>query len=174
MPAIANAWPLCVTLDRLQTLTMDWQILKDKIYYWDGSWRDIYVHNTTKEDWQTWADFVNTNYRTSFHIYDTETRNDKVDLTKILDYWNGTKENCSTATVYIDDIQVNAHFFTDEEIENDITPNEINSLDDHNKLMDYMTRLSKVLNKTVVLTPENQSDFVLISVDKDEIKINLY
>lgn len=153
---------------------MDWQILKDKIYYWDGSWRDIYVHNTTKEDWQTWADFVNTNYRTSFHIYDTETRNDKVDLTKILDYWNGTKENCSTATVYIDDIQLNAHFFTDEEIENDITPNEINSLDDHNKLMDYMTRLSKVLNKTVVLTPENQSDFVLISVDKDEVKINLY
>jgi hypothetical protein len=84
------------------------------------------------------------------------------------------KENCSTATVYIDNIQVNAHFFTDEEIENDITPNEINSMDDHNKLMDYMTRLSKVLNKTVVLTPENKSDFVLISVDKDEIKINLY
>jgi hypothetical protein len=47
-------------------------------------------------------------------------------------------------------------------------------MDDHNKLMDYMTRLSKVLNKTVVLTPENKSDFVLISVDKDEIKINLY
>jgi len=85
---------------------MDWQILKDKIYYLDGSWRDIYVHNTTTED--------------------------------------------------------------------DIAPNEINSLADHNKLMDYMTRLSKVLNKTVVLTPENQSDFVLISVYKDEIKINLY
>lgn len=153
---------------------MDWQLLKDKVYYWDGSWRDIYVHNTTREDWQIWADFVNTNYKTSFHIYDTEARKDKVDLAKILDYWNGIKENCSTATVYIDNIQVNAHFFTDEEIENDITPNEINSMDDHNKLMDYMTRLSKVLNKTVVLTPENKSDFVLISVDKDEIKINLY
>jgi hypothetical protein len=76
-------------------------------------------------------------------------------------------------TVFIDNIQVNAHFFIAEEIENDITPNEINSIDDHNKLMNYMTNLSKVLNKTVVLTPENEADFVLISVDKDEIKINL-
>ncbi len=41
---------------------MDFQKLKDKIYYSDGSLRDIYVHNTTKEDWQIWADFVNKNY----------------------------------------------------------------------------------------------------------------
>lgn len=152
---------------------MDWQILKDKIYNWDGSYRDIYVHNTTKEDWQIWADFVNKNYKTSFHIYDKEEKKDKVDLTKIFDYWKGTQENCSTATVFVDNIQVNAHFFTEEEIENDITPNEINSIDDHNKLMNFMTNLSKVLNKTVVLTPENQAETVLISVDKDEIKINL-
>ncbi|GAB2842799.1 hypothetical protein [Ferruginibacter profundus] len=152
---------------------MDWQILKDKIYNRDGSYRDIYVHNTTKEDWQIWADFVNKNYKTSFHIYDTEVKKDKVDLTKIFDYWNGTQENCSSATVFIDNIQVNAHFFIAEEIENDITPNEINSMDDHNNLMNYMINLSKVLNKTVVLTPENEADLVLISVDKDEIKINL-
>ena len=152
---------------------MNWQILKDKIYYWDGSWRDIYVHNTTREDWQIWADFVNKNYKTSFHIYATEVREEKVDLTKIFEYWSGTQENLSTATVYIDNIQVNAHFFTDEEIENDITPAEIKSIDDHNKLMNYMTNISKALNKTVVLTPENQADIVLISVDKDEIKINL-
>jgi hypothetical protein len=152
---------------------MDWQILKNKIYNCDGSYRDIYVHNTTKEDWQIWADFVNKTYKISFHIYDTEVKKDKVDLTKIFDYWNGTQENRSTATVFIDNIQVNAHFFIAEEIENDITPNDINSMDDHNKLMNYMTNLSKVLNKAVVLTPENEADFVLISVDKDEIKINL-
>ena len=55
----------------------------------------------------------------------------------------------------------------------DIIPDEINSIDDHDKLMNYMTRLSFALNKIVVLTFENQADIVLISVDKDEIKISL-
>jgi hypothetical protein len=54
-----------------------------------------------------------------------------------------------------------------------IIPDEINSIDDHDKLMNYMTRLSFAPNKIVVLTPENQADIVLISVDKDEIKISL-
>ena len=153
---------------------MDWQILKEKIYYWDGSWRDIYVHDTTKEDWQIWADFVNKNYKTSFHTYDREVRTNNVDLTQIFDYWDGLRENCSTATVYIDNIQVNAHFFTDQEIENDITPEEINSIDDHNKLVNYMIGLSTLLNKIVVLTPENAPDIILISVDKEKIKINLH
>ena len=152
---------------------MKWQILKEKIYYWDGSWRDIYVHDTTKKDWQIWADFVNKNYRTSFHIYDTEVRTDNVDLTKVFDYWAGLQENCSTATVYLDNIKVNAHFFTDEELENDITPDEINSIEDHNKLVEYMVGLSTALNKNVVLTVENAPDIVLISVNGNKIKINL-
>lgn len=153
---------------------MDWQELKDKIYYGDGSLRDIYIHNTTKKDWQLWADFVNTTYKTSFHIYETEVRENKVDLSKIFDYWNGVHEYCSTATVYVDNIQVNAHFFTEEEIENDIAPSQINSIADHNKLLDYMKNLSKILNKPVTLTPENQANFVLIFVDIDDIKINAY
>lgn len=151
---------------------MDWEELKDKVYYWDGSWRDIYIHHTTEEDWQLWADFVNKNYKTSFHIYETEANESKVDLNKIFEYWNGVHEYCSTATVYVDNIKVNSHFFTEGEIENDITPAEINSIDDHNKLIGYMKSLSKLLNKPVHLTPENRSEIVLISVDRDEVKIN--
>jgi hypothetical protein len=62
---------------------------------------------------------------------------------------------------------------TEEEIENDITPKEVNSLDDHNKLLEYMKGLSKVLNKQVILTPENQPNFILISVDNNIVKINI-
>ena len=152
---------------------MNWQALKDKIYYCNGSLLDIYVHNTTKEDWQIWADFVNQNYKTSFHIYDTDAREDKVDLNKILDYWNGKHDNCSTATVFLDDIQLNAHFFTDEEIENDISPNEFNSMADHDKLIEYMVGLSKLLDKRVILTPENNKEIVFVTVDKDKVEINL-
>lgn len=151
---------------------MDFQKLKDKIYYSDGSLRDIYVHNTTKEDWQIWADFVNKNYKTSFHIYETEVKEDKVDLSRIFDYWNGLHDNCSTASIYIDDIQVNAHFFDDIEIENDISPKEIKSIEEHKKLLNYMVGLSNALNKKVILTPENEPNVVLISVDNGKVSID--
>lgn len=151
---------------------MDFKKLKDKIYYSDGSLRDIYVHNTTKEDWQIWADYVNENYRTTFHIYETQVQQGKVDLSKIFDYWKGIHDNCSTATVFINDIQVHAHFFSDQEIENDISPKEIKSINEHNKLINYMVGLSNALGKEVILTPENQPNIVLISVYKDEIVIN--
>lgn len=31
---------------------MNWTDLKNKIYYWDGSWRDIYVLQTNRDDWK--------------------------------------------------------------------------------------------------------------------------
>ena len=151
---------------------MDWQKLKDNIYYSDGSLRDIYVQNTTKDDWQTWADFVNTNYKTSFHIYETEVKEGTVDLSKVFDYWNGVHDTCPMATVYVGDILVNSYFFGDTEIENDITPKEINSIEDHNKLLEYLIGLSKALNKKVILTPETTPETILISVDKDNVEIN--
>ncbi len=148
---------------------MNWQALKDNIYYLDGSLRDIYILNTTKEDWKIWTDFVNRNYKTSFHNYETETTKDNIDFSTMLDYWNGERDSSGMATVYVDNIIVNAYFFDHQEIENDITPKEFNSIDDHERLIKYMTGVSKALNKRVVLTPENSKEIVLLSVDKGEI-----
>jgi len=44
-------------------LNMNWQTIKDKIYYGDGTLRDIYVLNISKEDWAKWIQFVNQNCR---------------------------------------------------------------------------------------------------------------
>ncbi|MCB9251298.1 MAG: hypothetical protein H6605_02430 [Flavobacteriales bacterium] len=151
---------------------MNWQQLKDKVYYCDGSLRDIYVHNTTKADWQIWAEYVNQNYKTTFHIYDTDVRVGKVDLKIVLDYWTGKLDNCSTATVLLDDIQLNTHFFSENEIENDIAPQDINTIADHYKVIKYMVGLSNALNKRVTLTPENTPDIVHISVLKEKVEIN--
>lgn len=30
--------------------------LKDKIYYWDGSWHDIYIVQSSRADWKRWVD----------------------------------------------------------------------------------------------------------------------
>jgi hypothetical protein len=57
---------------------MEWKELKEKVYYLDGSLRDIYIHNTTKEDWKIWADFVNEHYRISHHFFETDTDENKI------------------------------------------------------------------------------------------------
>jgi hypothetical protein len=85
---------------------MDWQQLKKEIYYCDESLRDIYVHNTTKDDWQIWADFVNENYKTVFHIHETEVKSGKVNLQRVFDFWAKKHDICSTAKTYIDTIKL--------------------------------------------------------------------
>jgi hypothetical protein len=60
-----------------------------------------------------------------------------------------------------------------QEIENDIDPKEIETVEDHYNLVSYLTNISKLLNKSVILTAENQRDLVYISVDKDNVKINV-
>ncbi len=152
---------------------MNWDDIKNKIYNWDGSWRDIYVHETNHQDWEKWIDFVNSNYQIEWNIFENESSRDKIDFQIIKDYWSGKGENCSTANVFIDKIQINAHFFDDSEIENDIDPREFNSIEDHNNLIDYMTSLSKTLSKYVYLTPENCPEIRLIKVNGDSVELNV-
>lgn len=152
---------------------MDFQKLKDKIYYCDGSLRDIYILHTDIDDNRKWTEFVNENYTIKWFNGLTQENESKIDFEVVRGYLNGDHDLCSSASVFLDKIQINNHFFVHTEIENDISPKEINSIDDHNKLITYMTGLSKVLEKKVVLTPENEATIALITVDKDEIDINI-
>jgi hypothetical protein len=151
---------------------MNWTELKEKIYHWDGSWRDIYVLKTCRADWKKWVDFVNQNYRIEWFNGKTEKNENKIDFNTIEEFWNGDHDLCSTAKVFIDKIQINAHFFADSELENDIDPREFNSLEDHNKLTKYMSDLSVLLDKEVILTPENEHETILFKVNKNNIEFN--
>ena len=149
---------------------MDWKDLKNKIYYWDGSWRDILVLKTNRSDWKIVVDYVNENYRIQWFNGKSGQDENKVDFSVIEGFWDGNFDLCSTANVFIDKIQINAHFFDDTEIENDIDPREFNSIEDHNKLVKYMRDISKLLGKEVVLTPENDREVVLFKVYMDNIE----
>lgn len=148
---------------------MNWTELKDKIYFWDGSWRDIYVLNADKSDWKKWVDYVNQNYQIDWFNGKTERDENKIDFNVIEEFWEGNQELCSTAKVFVNKIQINAHFFANSEIENDIDPREFNSIEDHNTLIKYMTDLSILLDKAVILTPENCHEITLIKVLKSDV-----
>jgi len=152
---------------------MNWQKLEENIYYMDGSLREIYIHGTTKNDWFVWAAFVNENYKTLFYNSENKEIDDKIDITKAFEYLEDPDKGRCHASIFIDDIQVQAYFFAEEEIENDISPVEIKSVDDHLKLANYMINLSKLLNKKVILTPENSPEIELIIVSCNDVKVNL-
>lgn len=147
-----------------QESKLDWQKIKEEIYYWDGSLRDIYVVGTTKGDWKKWVDFVNENYRVSFTEYDTETVYDKIAWTIIEERFAGNYDLAYRASFDVGDIILNTFFFTEEQIENDITPSEITTLEAHEQLMNYMQAVASLLNKPVRLSNENHPEQILIEV----------
>jgi len=149
---------------------MNWTDLKNKIYYLDGSLRDIYVAQTNCDDWRKWTDYVNENYGIDWHNGKANKNENQVTFNVIEDYWSGKHDLCSTAKIFIDEIQINAHFFDDIEIENDIDPREFKSIGDHNKLVKYMTDIAKILDKEVILTPENEHETILFKVNKGKIE----
>ena len=151
---------------------MDWDKLKEKIYYSDGSWRDIYVHDTTLDDWKKWTIFVNENYKIEFYNGQTQQTEIKIDFNLILNFWEYKTESVNSSTIYLNDIKVNCHFFNTHQIENDIDPNSVRTINDHNKVIQYMMDLSKLLDKKVIMTAENMPDFIHISVNKSNIEIH--
>jgi len=148
---------------------MNWKDLKDKIYYRDGSWRDIYVLQTNHNDWEKWVDYVNSNYRVEWFNGKADRDQEKVDFNIVKEYWGGNADFCSTAKVFINNIQVNTHFFAEVEIENDIDPREFNSIEDHERLTKYMSDISALLGKEVILTPENEHETVLFKINRNRI-----
>jgi hypothetical protein len=150
---------------------MNWNQLKNKIYVWDGGWLDIYVHDISRKDWETWIKYVNQNFRIEWYNGKAEKDEIKIDFNVIREFWDGNHDLASTAKVFIDDIQVNAHFFDDTEIENDIDPREFKNIEDHNKLIEYLKGLSLSLKKEVTVTPENCPEIILMKINGESIEI---
>ncbi|HEX8328576.1 MAG TPA: hypothetical protein VF629_13625 [Hymenobacter sp.] len=155
---------------------MNWEELKKYVYYTDGSLRDIYVADTTREDWKIWAEYVNSSYRV---VSSTELGNDdeKVAFTAVMKYWDSNNEQSSMplATISVGALCLECFFFTADEIQNTVNPKYINSIDDHNQLIKFMTDLSYLLDKDVkLIIEEDIRNNSLITVSKDIIEINPY
>ena len=149
---------------------MNWDELRNGMYHIDGSWRDIYVLNTTKEDWHRWIEYVNTNYEVSWYAddYNSGIAVDTIDSQFINCRWD-SKHCATTVSVLLGKVQINCHFFTESQIENDIDPREIKSLDDHKRVMEYMKSVYNLLGKEVILTEENSEDAIWIKVNGNDI-----
>ena len=144
----------------------NWEEIK-WIFEPDGTLRDIYVENVNIEDWKILIDYLNANHILKYGPSNDNKIVNKADkdyLIKLLSDETGEME-LKTLSIIVENIIINTHFFTIDEIEFDIEPQEINSETDYEKLLSFMNEISKILNKPLILTCENQIDFPLIKTD---------
>jgi hypothetical protein len=144
-------------------MAYNWEKIKEKIYFRDGSWRIIYTNNINEKQWEKWVNHVNENYKIIWN------NTNKIDFEIIKNNW---KNDCcsETAKIFIGHIQINCHFFRD--FENDIDPDEIQSIDDHFSIIDYMKNISKVLDATVYIAGENTHENYFFLIYKDKYSEN--
>lgn len=150
---------------------MIWEKLKKNIYYSDGSLRDICVSDLTKADWEKWVNYINENYEIKFIYYDTEGKeiiNDRIIFQKVIEYWEDILDSVLNAEFLINKVVFKCYFFDINKIENDICPDDVKEIEQHNSIVEYMKSISKILNKEIFLSPENYKE----STDKRYIIIN--
>ncbi|PXY46085.1 hypothetical protein [Flavobacterium hydrophilum] len=147
-------------------MTNNWEEIK-WIFEPDGTLRDIYVENVDIEDWKILIDHLNANHIVKYGPSDDNQIINKIDknyLIQLLTDVTGKLE-LKTVAIIIDDIIINTHFFTINEIEFDIEPEEISSVEDYEKVLSFMNEISQVLNKQLILTGENQIQFPLVRIE---------
>ncbi len=154
-------------------MTNNWEEIK-WIFEPDGTLRDIYVENVDIEDWKILIDYLNANHIVKYGPSDDNQIINKIDkdyLIQLLTDVTGKLE-LKTVAIIIDDIIINTHFFTVDEIEFDIEPKEINSVEDYKKVLSFMNEISRILNRQLILTGENQIQFPLVRVEFSKNLIN--
>lgn len=152
---------------------LTWQELRTGVYAIDGSWRDIYVLDATREDWRHWMTCVNRHYPVRWGAvdYQEDQTMDAIDVAYIDSRWEaGEVTLMSWCTVFIEQVEVKCHFFTPEEFEQDVDPSQIRSTADHDRFMAYLVTISRALHKEVLVTAENNQAAVYIRVNGADIQ----
>ena len=138
-----------------------WSEIKDE-FRADGSLRDIYVEGIDPLQWGTFIEGVASSiYR---HVFthggvEIDLPNNLAEIKKL------QESNPTTLAIWLTDkIQVNCHFFVENEIELDISPRDILGEHEYRVLIVFLEWISSMLKERVILTHENTQDQVILSV----------
>ena len=144
-------------------MNYNWENIK-WIFESDGSLRDIYIQNTSIEDWEKLIDFLNSDYNVTYFL------ENKINKEEVFTYFEDETGNAESSTISIEleNIKINCHYFFVEQIEFDIAPSQIKTKSDFEKLLLFMTKISLTLGKQVTLTGENEANYPLIKINVKE------
>jgi hypothetical protein len=150
---------------------LEWSYIKSKLYFLDGSLRDILIYDMNNEIWQKWIEYINTNFKVRFKNYFNDDELNYINYDSLKKVWNEGRKLYYYALVDLGGIFVNCYFNTSLELNQDISPSEIKSISDHNILMDYLKYVSLLLNREIILTEEMDEESILLKIKKGEISL---
>ena len=141
---------------------IDWSAVAHE-FDWDGSLRDLYVHNTSTIDWQVVLDAIRTRYPPlTFLAHGLPSELPEIAAEVFPLSAQGTPPVLGFS---VGGVHVACHFFTPDEIEFDIDPREVTGPDQLRAILAFLETLSKLTGKPAVLTPENVSDEPIFRAD---------
>ena len=144
---------------------------------WDGSWRDLYVLETTVDDWRLFLQFLRAGrYVTRFQDHRSTVVGTEGGVRSLPHYptslFHGRDERFTLLEVDVGRVTLNTDFFTPDNIHLDLDPRKVQSTDDADTLFAFMRGLGRALGKPVRLTHENMCDLVICEYNSvgDELR----
>ena len=121
----------------------------------DGSYRDIYIHKATLDDWQAVIDAV----RKEMPSFTFKTGGEQAEMPEDVSNLFNHGEGDFRSSLYIafGTGTLNCHFFTEEEVEFDLDPRDMDA-ELLPPLIEFMTLLGTTVGKPVSLTHENMPE----------------
>ncbi len=146
---------------------MAWPSVASHFQPQDGL-RDIYVLNTTSADWGTAYHYFLRRYPHSFRRDGLE-QEPPGNVEDILD---ATGDAAFLLTLHVAGLELNCHFFTVDEIELDLDPQEVNDENSLAAVTNFLLELGRLLGRRVILTAEDAQDAIILeySLVDDDIR----
>lgn len=140
---------------------MNWPQIAPHFRY-DGALRDIYIHNTSKDDWaHVWNFLLINRSRLSFSI-DGAVTSPPLTVGQVFDM---RRVHAVTASYILGKQRLNCHFFAEQEVEFDLNPCDVTGPDEAEQLEEFLRVLGRVTGKQVSLTHENAPYDVIARFD---------
>lgn len=135
----------------------------------DGSFRDVYVIDTTVEDWQRLVTFIR--QWGWWHAYEEDGHATRLpsDVREIFGRRSRVSVLLRLRPFRL--LNINCHFFGEDEIEFDLDPREVSGQEGLDELCAFVRTVGRALERRVIVTLENSQEVELMAYepDRDEI-----
>jgi hypothetical protein len=138
--------------------------LLDEIFEDDGSYRDLYIHDVEIKDWETILELIKNNFEFKF-LKDADEIN--IDLYDAARIFRERADFGFLISIDYKGVIINTHFFDDAEIEFDIFPREIDTIEKRMAVFEFMRFIAISINKSVSITLENSPEARYLEVNPD-------
>jgi len=131
-------------------------------FEWDGTLRDIYVVDTTLDDWQRILDALIEHKPNALAFYLEKEEAASIPSAKVI--FELSLESSTLLQVTLGNVHLNCHFFCEEQVEFDLDPSELRGEEDLQGVVGFMRILANETGKPVILTHENMQDAVILTI----------